>query len=70
MADHDIPDMTPMLAQLVKAGLAAIATPEAADQLATFSRNYHDALVERGFSETDALTLVAAHGAGLLRGGR
>ena len=70
MSEHDVPDMTPMLAQLVKAGLAAIATPEVADQLATFSRNYRDALIKRGFSETDALTLVAAHGAGLLRGGR
>jgi len=70
MADDDVPDMTPMLAQIVKASLAAIATPEAADQLATFSRNYRDALVKRGFSEAEALALVAAHGSGLLRGGR
>ena len=59
-----------MLAQLVNASLAALATPETAQQLATFSRNYYDALLARGFSESAALELVGSHGAGLLRGGR
>ena len=68
MADHDMPDLGPMLAKILSAALAAISTPEAAEQLATFSRNYHDALVARGFSETDAVALVAAHGSALLRG--
>jgi hypothetical protein len=68
MADHDVPDFGPMLARIVNAGLAAISTPEAAEQLATFSRNYHDALVARGFSEADSVALVAAHGSALLRG--
>ena len=68
MSDHDVPDLAPMLTQIVKAGLAAISTPEAAEQLANFSRNYHDALISRGFSEKDAVALVAAHGSALLRG--
>ena len=68
MADHDVPDFAPMLAGIVRAGLAAISTPEAAEQLATFSSNYRDALIARGFSGKDAVDLVAAHGSALLRG--
>ena len=70
MTNPEVPDLTPMLTQIVQAGLAAIATPEAAEQLATFSRNYYDALRARRFSEDDAIALGAAHGSGLLRGGK
>lgn len=70
MTTPDVPDLAPMLAQIMQAGLAAMAAPQAAEHLATFSRNYYDALRKRGFTEDDAITLVAAHGAGLLRGGK
>jgi hypothetical protein len=70
MTNPDMPDLTPMLTQILRAGLAAIATPEAAEQLATFSRNYYDALRARGFGDEGAMALVAAHGAALLRSGK
>lgn len=70
MANDDVPDVTGILTQVMRAGLAALSTPEAVAQLATFSRTYYDALRARGFSDGDALTLGAPHGAGLMRGGK
>jgi hypothetical protein len=70
MTDDGPPDMSPMLAQLMQASMGALAAPETAELLATFSRNYFDALLKHGFSKADAMTLVSSHGSGLLRGGR
>jgi hypothetical protein len=30
--------------------------------MATFTKNYHDALLAKGFSKEDAMRIVAAHG--------
>ncbi len=40
--------------------LAVLTRPEVAQQLATFTRNYFEALLHKGFSRDEALRIVAA----------
>jgi len=58
--------MGPMMEQMMTAGMNAtlrvLARPESAQQLATFVKNFYDALVTKGFSKEDALRIVAAVG--------
>ena len=58
--------MAPMMGQMMQvmlqSTLRALAMPEAAEQLATFTRNYFDALVAKGFTREEALRIVMAHG--------
>ena len=58
--------MGPMMEQMMTAGMTAtlrvLARPESAQQLATFVKNFYDALVAKGFSKEDALKIVAAVG--------
>ena len=58
--------MGPMMEQMMTAGMTAtlrvLAKPESAQQLATFVKNFYDALVAKGFSKEDALKIVAAVG--------
>jgi hypothetical protein len=44
-----------------------LARPDVAERLATFTRNYYDALVRRGFTQNQALRIVAAVGIPALR---
>jgi hypothetical protein len=64
--------MGPMMAQMTRAmlqsGLEFYAQPTTARSLATFSKNYLDALVAVGFTREEALRVVAAHGLPTLPG--
>ncbi len=54
--------MGPMMSQMAEASMAAtlkaLSKPEAAEQLATFSRNYYNALLKKGFTKDQALSIV------------
>ena len=43
----------------VAARLAILTRPEVAEQLATFARNYFEALVNKGFTREEAVRIVA-----------
>ena len=66
--------MSPMIGQMMQAmlrsTLAALSEPEVAEQMATFTRNYYDALVAKGFSRDEALRIVLAHGIPGMRAGQ
>ena len=44
----------------VLARVAVLTRPEVAEQLATFTRNYFEALLHKGFSRDESLRIVAA----------
>lgn len=48
--------------RLLETQLEFLAKPETAKRAAAFARNYYEALVQAGFSEAQALELVAAAG--------
>ena len=56
--------MGPMMAQMsvgvLQATLATLAAPESAEKLATFTRNYYEALIRKGFTKDEALRIVVA----------
>ena len=58
--------MGPMMAQMMSAMLQSMAKtltePQIAQNLATYTRNYYLALVDRGFTEEEALRIVTAAG--------
>ena len=58
--------MSPMMGQMMEAMmegmLRVMARPENADRLATFTKNYYDALIRRGFTKDQALQIVIATG--------
>jgi hypothetical protein len=66
--------MGPMMEQMMTAGMTAtlrvLAKPESAQQLATFVRNFYDALIAKNFSKEDALKIVMAFGMPHPTGGR
>ena len=66
--------MAPMMGHMTQAMmqgmLAVLARPETAERMATFTRNYHDALVAKGFSREEAMRIVMAHGIPSLRMGQ
>src|SRR6266516_1277223 len=63
-----------MMQSMMEGTLRVLAKPETADQLATFTRNYYDALIRKGFTKAEALEIVTKIGVpmpGLTRcGGR
>lgn len=64
--------MLPMITQMTRATLQIsldfYAQPATARALATFSKNYLDALVAVGFTREEALRIVTAHGLPTLPG--
>ena len=50
--------------------LWALSKPEAAERLATFSRNYYDALIKKGFTKDEALRIVLSVGIPQSGGGK
>lgn len=58
--------MAPMMGQMtqfmVEGTLKAMAKPENVELLATFTRNYYDALRRKGFTKEEALQIVVATG--------
>ena len=64
--------MTPMVTEMTRATLRSslefYTQPSTAKALATFTKNYLDALVGVGFSRDEAMRIVAAHGLPTLPG--
>lgn len=56
------PMMGKMAGSMMEGMLLVMKKPETAESLATFSRNYYDALRKKGFSEEAALRMVTAIG--------
>lgn len=63
------PMMGRMMENMVEGLLVALAKPANAERLATFTRNYFDALKGKGFNDEQALRLVAAIGFPSIGGG-
>ena len=63
---HQMDAMMPMMGQMMmvmmKATLEVVALPETAEKMATFSKNYFDALMAKGFTREEALRIVMATG--------
>ncbi len=56
------PMMARMMESMMETMLKILAKPESAEQLATFSKNFYDALIAKGFSKEDALRIVVSIG--------
>ncbi len=52
--------MTNMAEAMVGAQLKVLSKPETAEQLATFTHNYYEALVKKGFTKSEALQIVTS----------
>ncbi len=63
------PFFTQMMQSMMTGLLEVLSEPESAERLATFTRNYYEALVRRGFTAEEALRLTAAVGFPTLGGG-
>jgi hypothetical protein len=66
--------MGPMMGQMMESMMtgmfAALAKKEMADNLATFTKNYFEALLKRGFTREEALRIVVAVGVPSMPGGK
>jgi hypothetical protein len=56
------PAMAKMTENMYAGMLRALSKPESAEQLATFMKNYRDALVAKGFTKEEAMQIVKAAG--------
>ena len=56
------PMMSQMMQSMMQGMLLQLARPETAQNLATFTKNYFDALVAKGFTRDEALRIVVAVG--------
>jgi len=56
------PMMGKMMESMMEAMFTTMAKPQTAELLATFSKNYYDALIAKGFSKEDALRIVTSVG--------
>lgn len=56
------PAMGSMMEGMMGAMFRFLAKPETAENLATFTKNYYDALVRKGFSKEQALRIVISVG--------
>lgn len=54
------PVMGNMMEQMMAGMIDLLARPETADKLASFTRNYYDALVKKGFTKEEALRIVSS----------
>lgn len=63
------PTFSIMMEQMMEALIEVLERPETAERLATFARNYYEALIDKGFTEDQALRLVIAIGFPALSGG-
>lgn len=59
-----------MLGLMMEGMAKTMAKPELAENYATFTRNYYDALITRGFTEEQALKIVTSDGLPTLGGGK
>ncbi len=56
------PMMGSMMQVMMESMLTTMAKPQTAERLATFTKNYYDALIAKGFSKEDALKIVVSVG--------
>ncbi len=56
------PVMAEMMSSMLKGMTKTLAEPQIAQNLATFTRNYYQALMDRGFTEEQALKIVTSTG--------
>ncbi|HDN86001.1 MAG: hypothetical protein DRP68_07075 [Candidatus Omnitrophota bacterium] len=56
------PMMGTMMRGMMKAMLELFSEPETAEKLATFTKNYYDALIRKGFTPEQALKIVIGQG--------
>ena len=56
------PMMGEMMSSMLKSITKTMADPQIAQNMATFARNYYKALIERGFTEEEALKIVTSTG--------
>jgi hypothetical protein len=56
------PMMSQMMQSMLQGMLLQLAKPETAQNLATFTKNYFDALVAKGFTREEAIRIVVAVG--------
>ncbi|HPV30576.1 MAG TPA: hypothetical protein PLT30_14020 [Deltaproteobacteria bacterium] len=56
------PVMGEMFSQMIRSMFTELAKRENADMLATFTRNYYESLVAKGFSKEEALRIVVSTG--------
>ena len=56
------PMMWEMMSSMLKSMSKTMAEPQIAQNLATFTRNYYQALMDRGFTEEQALKIVTSTG--------
>jgi hypothetical protein len=72
MVEQQMKAVTPMVTEMtrttLRTSLEFYAQPSTAKALATFTKNYLDALVTVGFSRDEAIRIVAAHGLPTLPG--
>ena len=65
--------MGPMMGQMMRVMMLTVieiaAEPETAEKMATFSKNFFDALVRKGFTRQEALQIVMATGLPKFPGG-
>jgi hypothetical protein len=54
--------MGPMMESMMKGMLKVMAKPESAELMAAFSKNYYDALIDKGFPKDAALKIVISSG--------
>lgn len=54
--------ITDLATKVMDGYLDYFAQPETAKKLATFQKNYYDALIEKGFTKEQAFELVLRHG--------
>jgi len=58
--------MLPMFGEMMKATMEAqlevLANPATTEKLASYAKNYYEALIKKGFSKDDALRIVMAIG--------
>ena len=56
------PMMGEMMSNMLKSMSKTMAEPQIAQNFATFTRNYYQALVDRGFTEEEAMKIVTSTG--------
>ena len=66
MYQQQLQMITPMYGYMAKAMMEAqlevLANPATADKLATFTKNYYEALINKGFSRDEALKIAMTAG--------
>jgi hypothetical protein len=64
--------MGPMMGRMAEASMTAtlnvLTKPQSAERLATFTRNYYNALIKKGFTKDEALRIVTSVGLPVFRG--